>query len=211
MEPMSKEATSRQPTIALAETPHSHALAECLKKLGVRLLPFARNSQSSGAIPLERWIVQLVEGEFDDVVFTSAQGVHLMVEMSRQLEKSDAFLEALSVARKIARGAKPARALSELGLNADVVTRRPDLDALIAAAQSRLRPILATATTTVCGLIPLSLQGGELWRPMANTIIFGLSFSTLLTLLLCPVLYALFFRVGTQKTGAQAEGIKSAP
>ena len=85
------------------------------------------------------------------------------------------------------------------------------LDALIAAAQSRLRPILATATTTVCGLIPLSLQGGELWRPMANTIIFGLSFSTLLTLLLCPVLYALFFRVGTQKTGAQAEGIESAP
>lgn len=136
MEPMSKEATSRQPTIALAETPHSHALAECLKKLGVRLLPFARNSQSSGAIPLERWIVQLVEGEFDDVVFTSAQGVHLMVEMSRQLEKSDAFLEALSVARKIARGAKPARALSELGLNADVVTRRPDLDALIAAVEN---------------------------------------------------------------------------
>lgn len=69
------------------------------------------------------------------------------------------------------------------------------LDALVVAAQRRLRPILATATTTVIGLVPLSLQGGEMWRPMANTIMFGLAFSTLLTLLLCPVLYAVFFRI----------------
>lgn len=69
------------------------------------------------------------------------------------------------------------------------------IDALIVAAQRRLRPIMATATTTVCGLIPLSLQGGEMWRPMANTIMFGLAFSTLLTLLLCPVLYSFFFRI----------------
>ena len=54
---------------------------------------------------------------------------------------------------------------------------------------------MATATTTVIGLLPLSLQGGEMWRPMANTIMFGLGFSTLLSLLLCPVLYSLFFRV----------------
>lgn len=68
-------------------------------------------------------------------------------------------------------------------------------DALVVAAQRRLRPIIVTATTTVIGLIPLSLQGGEMWRPMANTIMFGLAFATLLTLLLCPVLYALFFRI----------------
>jgi multidrug efflux pump subunit AcrB len=69
------------------------------------------------------------------------------------------------------------------------------MDAVVVAAQRRLRPIIVTATTTVIGLVPLSLQGGEMWRPMANTIIFGLAFSTLLTLLLCPVLYALFFRI----------------
>jgi len=45
------------------------------------------------------------------------------------------------------------------------------------------------------GLLPLSLQGGEMWRPMANTLIFGLAFSTLLSLVLCPVLYSLFFRI----------------
>ncbi len=67
-------------------------------------------------------------------------------------------------------------------------------DAIILAAHKRLRPILATATTTVVGLVPLALQGGEMWRPMANTIIFGLVFATILTLGQCPVLYAVFFR-----------------
>lgn len=69
-------------------------------------------------------------------------------------------------------------------------------DAIVLSSQKRLRPILTTTITTVVGLVPLSLQGGEMWRPMANTIMFGLLFSTLLTLLLCPVLYSFFFRVG---------------
>ncbi len=68
-------------------------------------------------------------------------------------------------------------------------------NAIMVTALSRMRPILTTATTTVIGLIPLSLQGGEMWRPLANVIIFGLAFSTILTLALCPVLYSLFFRV----------------
>ena len=71
-------------------------------------------------------------------------------------------------------------------------------DALVTAAQKRLRPIIMTAATTILGLVPLSLQGGELWRPMANVLIFGLAFSTLLTLVLCPVLYSVFFRIPFQ-------------
>ncbi len=67
-------------------------------------------------------------------------------------------------------------------------------DAIVVSAQRRLRPILMTATTTVIGLVPLSLNGGEMWRPMANTIMFGLGFATLLTLGLCPVLYSYFFK-----------------
>ncbi|NCC53097.1 MAG: efflux RND transporter permease subunit [Spartobacteria bacterium] len=68
-------------------------------------------------------------------------------------------------------------------------------DAVTVAAQKRARPILMTAITTIVGLVPLSLQGGPMWRPMANTIIFGLAFATVLTLLLCPILYSYFFRV----------------
>jgi multidrug efflux pump subunit AcrB len=67
-------------------------------------------------------------------------------------------------------------------------------NALVLASQQRLRPIVMTVTTTIMGLAPLSLRGGEMWSPLANVIIFGLFFSTILTLGLCPALYALFFR-----------------
>ena len=78
-------------------------------------------------------------------------------------------------------------------------SRGEDSEALVRAAQRRLRPILMTAATTILGLLPLSLQGGALWRPMANALMFGLGFSTLLTLVWCPVLYSLFFRIPGSK------------
>jgi multidrug efflux pump subunit AcrB len=67
--------------------------------------------------------------------------------------------------------------------------------AIIAAAQQRARPILLTTATTVLGLVPLYLGGGEMWRPMAVSIMAGLLFSTLLTLGVVPVLYATLFKV----------------
>ena len=68
-------------------------------------------------------------------------------------------------------------------------------DAILFAAQARLRPILLTTATTILGLIPLYLGGGPMWEPMAIAIMFGLAFSTILTLGVVPVLYAVFFRV----------------
>jgi len=65
------------------------------------------------------------------------------------------------------------------------------------AASSRLRPILMTTLTTTLGLLPMAIglgEGAEIRTPMAVTVIFGLLFSTLLTLLLIPVLYQLFDR-----------------
>lgn len=67
--------------------------------------------------------------------------------------------------------------------------------AIIEAAQRRMRPILLTTATTVFGLIPLYLGGGEMWEPMAISIMAGLMFSTLLTLGFIPVLYALLYRI----------------
>ena len=71
----------------------------------------------------------------------------------------------------------------------------PPHEAIVEAAQRRLRPILLTTATTVLGLIPLYLGGGEFWEPMAVTIIAGLLFSTMLTLGVVPILYALLFRI----------------
>lgn len=67
--------------------------------------------------------------------------------------------------------------------------------AIIEAAQRRMRPILLTTATTVLGLIPLYLGGGEMWEPMAVAIMAGLVFSTLLTLGIVPVLYALLYGI----------------
>ncbi|NMH63608.1 efflux RND transporter permease subunit [Shewanella salipaludis] len=71
------------------------------------------------------------------------------------------------------------------------------LDAISQAAHTRLRPIMMTTLTTTLGLLPMALglgDGAEVRAPMAITVIFGLSFSTLLTLVVLPVLYALFDR-----------------
>ena len=71
-------------------------------------------------------------------------------------------------------------------------------EALAMAGQVRLRPILMTTLTTVLGLVPMALglgDGAELRTPMAITVIAGLGFSTLLTLIVIPTLYAGIDRV----------------
>ncbi|MBN2480926.1 MAG: efflux RND transporter permease subunit, partial [Bacteroidales bacterium] len=65
-------------------------------------------------------------------------------------------------------------------------------EALTEAGKTRLTPITLTAITTIGGLLPLTLGGGTLWAPMGWTIIGGLLFSTILTLVVVPVLYLLF-------------------
>lgn len=75
-------------------------------------------------------------------------------------------------------------------------------EAVIEAATTRLRPILLTSLTTIAGLLPTALGlGGRsvVWQPMANTIIFGLLFSTLTALILIPTLYGLIFERAKHK------------
>ena len=65
-------------------------------------------------------------------------------------------------------------------------------EAVMEAGRTRLRPILMTSLTTIFGLFPLALglgSGGESWAPMARTVIGGLTTSTLVTLLVIPVIY----------------------
>ena len=76
---------------------------------------------------------------------------------------------------------------------------KDDSRAIVDACQQRLRPIMLTTATTVLGMMPLWWGGTAMFKPMAVSIIFGLAFATLLTLLVVPVLYVLFFRVRFQK------------
>ncbi|UOF91499.1 efflux RND transporter permease subunit [Fodinisporobacter ferrooxydans] len=68
-------------------------------------------------------------------------------------------------------------------------------EALIQAGQIRLRPILMTTATTVLAMLPLVIgfgQGAEQQAPMATVVAFGLIFSTMITLVLVPVVYTMF-------------------
>jgi HAE1 family hydrophobic/amphiphilic exporter-1 len=67
------------------------------------------------------------------------------------------------------------------------------------SGRSRLRPVLMTSATTILGMLPLALSSGsgsELWKPMGIAVIGGLVFSTLVTLVVVPVIYVLFARKG---------------
>jgi multidrug efflux pump subunit AcrB len=65
-------------------------------------------------------------------------------------------------------------------------------EALLDAGIIRLRPVLITVGATVFGLFPLAEHGGPLWEPMCYTQIGGLAVATFITLLLVPVIYAIF-------------------
>ncbi len=79
----------------------------------------------------------------------------------------------------------------DVGLAAD----KPPRDAVLDAAVSRVRPVSMAALTTILGMAPL-LQDA-FFAPMAVTIMGGLSFATVLTLIVVPVIYCILFRVPT--------------
>jgi HAE1 family hydrophobic/amphiphilic exporter-1 len=71
------------------------------------------------------------------------------------------------------------------------------MEAVMRAGELRFRPIIMTTATTVLGLLPMALglgEGAEIRAPMAITVIGGLLLSTLLTLVVIPVVYTLFDR-----------------
>jgi len=73
----------------------------------------------------------------------------------------------------------------------------PVREAIIEAGRLRLRPILMTTLTTVVGMMPLALgwgEGAEMLQPLAVTVVAGLSFSLLVSLIFVPVVYLLFNR-----------------
>jgi len=76
----------------------------------------------------------------------------------------------------------------------------PRFDALVESASSRLRPVMMGAFTTVLGIIPLYFDA--FFKSMTVVLAFGLSFATLITLLITPVLYALFFRIKKTEVAA---------
>jgi HAE1 family hydrophobic/amphiphilic exporter-1 len=81
------------------------------------------------------------------------------------------------------------------------------LDAAVAAGRSRMRPILMTTMTTVLGMVPMAVGtgvGAEMWNSLGMSVAWGLSFSTLVTLFLIPVLFAMFALNGEKRRAKKA-------
>lgn len=72
------------------------------------------------------------------------------------------------------------------------------VDAVIEASLARMRPVLMTAMTTILGMVPLAIElgsGAETWSPLARAVIGGLTTTTILTLIVIPILYLVFERM----------------
>jgi multidrug efflux pump subunit AcrB len=78
-------------------------------------------------------------------------------------------------------------------INSQIRTGKEPFAAVVESGVSRVRPVSMAALTTVLGMIPLLADA--FFVAMAVTIMFGLAFATVLTLIVVPVLYACFFRV----------------
>lgn len=93
-------------------------------------------------------------------------------------------------------------------------------DAIVEAGRTRLRPVLLTAITTILGLIPMAFgvsfdvhkfvfqvgsESSEFWRVFAWAMIFGLSFATIMTLVMVPTMLAVYYSIKYKKIGKLAE------
>ena len=84
-------------------------------------------------------------------------------------------------------------------------------EAVIAGGKSRLRPVLMTSFTTVLGMVPLAIgsgEGSETWQPMGIAVIGGLTFSTILTLFIVPVLYSILVNRAQRKERERQEKLQ---
>ena len=83
----------------------------------------------------------------------------------------------------------------------------PLYEAIEKACRSRLRPVLMTSLTTILGMVPMAVSGGkgsETWQPMGIAVIGGMVFSTLITLIIVPAIYA-----ATNKSGNRDKNKKA--
>ena len=86
-------------------------------------------------------------------------------------------------------------------MDTEIDEGKPRFDAIVDSAASRVRPVVLGSFTTALGVIPLFFDA--FFQSMAVVIVFGLSFATLLTLLIVPVLYATFMRVDANEIAGE--------
>lgn len=121
--------------VSLPDARQLDALEHVLTALGATPYRYRVADAMSGCRTVERWLAELVEGEYDDVIFATAQGVHLLCEFAAGMGKERELLSALGSVRVMAVGPKPARALADLGVSVAIRIASRSAESLIKALE----------------------------------------------------------------------------
>ncbi len=114
-------------TVALAETRELDRMATILEADGATVVrcPLVSILDAPDAAPVDAWLNMLIAGGFDDLIFLTGEGLRRLLSRSTVLGVHDDVVAALGKCRRITRGPKPARALHEIKLAADIPTPNP--------------------------------------------------------------------------------------
>jgi uroporphyrinogen-III synthase len=114
-------------TIALPEMRELDRLVQLLEDEGATTLrcPMVQMLDAPDPIPVDAWLDRLVAGGFDDLIFLTGEGLRRLLDRATRTGARDAVITALGRVRRITRGPKPARALHEIGLKADLPAVMP--------------------------------------------------------------------------------------
>lgn len=122
-------------TIALAEARELDVFARMLEERGATTIrcPLIAIHDAPDPAPVEAWLRRFNDGGCDDLILLTGEGLRRLAGAALRAGIEQAFVARLGVVRTVTRGPKPARALRELGLRADVPAEVPTTDGVIAA------------------------------------------------------------------------------
>ena len=114
-------------TVALPETRELDRLAQMVAAEGATTMrcPLVSIRDATDQGPIELWLRALAAGEFDDLIFLTGEGLRRLLAAAERIGLREPVIAALGRARKLTRGPKPARALHEIGLAAELPAAVP--------------------------------------------------------------------------------------
>jgi uroporphyrinogen-III synthase len=113
--------------ILILETREEAQFSRLLAEQGAEVLqcPMFIIHDVPNAAPIEAWIRRFILEPCDDLVLMTGEGLRRLLKLARRMDVEAAFISALAVTRKYARGPKPGRALREIGLEPQATTAKP--------------------------------------------------------------------------------------
>jgi uroporphyrinogen-III synthase len=128
---MSGELIGRR--IVAPETRELALLVRMLEERGAECIacPMVAIFDAPDPQPVEDWIRRFIAVPCDDLILLTGEGLRRLIALAERRQLRDAFLAALTKARRITRGPKPVRALREIGLDSDLSAEQPTSDGVI--------------------------------------------------------------------------------